>query len=91
MIVSWANDDAKQVFLGKAPRGVPGVILARARRLLAQLNAATTLGDMRSPPGNRLHKLEGGNIWSVSVNDQYRITFTWGADGPEAVWLGDYH
>jgi proteic killer suppression protein len=91
MIQSWGNVEAKEVFQGLAPRAVPGVILNRARRLLAQLNAAQAIGDMRAPPGNRLHKLEGGEVWSVSVNGQYRVTFQWGPKGPENVWLGDYH
>ena len=91
MIQSWTGQEAKAVFEGKAPRAVPSEILKRARRLLAQLDAAVVLGDMAAPPGNRLHKLEGGETWSVSVNMQYRITFTWGPKGPENVWLGDYH
>jgi plasmid maintenance system killer protein len=43
---------------------------------------------MRSPAGNRLHKV--GEVWSISVNMQFRITFVWGQDGPEQVWFGDY-
>jgi toxin HigB-1 len=48
---------------------------------------------MRAPPGNRLHQLTGDHWpeWSVSVNDQFRVTFVWGPDGPEHVWFGDYH
>lgn len=47
--------------------------------------------DLAAPPGNMLKKLEGGEHWSIRVNDQYRITFVWGAAGPEDVWFGDYH
>ncbi|MBJ7411754.1 MAG: type II toxin-antitoxin system RelE/ParE family toxin [Phenylobacterium sp.] len=91
VIQSWGNGDAEEVFKGRAPRGVPQQIIARARRILAALNAATAVGDMATPPGNRLHKLGGGETWAVRVNDQYRVTFVWGANGPEEVWLGDYH
>ena len=91
MIQSWGNDDAKEVFEGHEPRAVPNTILARARRLLAQLNAAQTIGDMRVPPGNELEKLKGTETWSLRVNRQYRVTFPWGPNGPEDVWLGDYH
>lgn len=61
--------------------------------MLARLDAAASIEDMRSPPGNRLHALTGDRVgeWSVSVNDQYRITFRWGPQGPEDVWFGDYH
>ena len=93
MIKGWGNDEAKEVFEGRAPRAVPADILKRARRVFAQLNAAATVQDMAAPPGNRLHKLAGDlkDYWSVSVNRQYRVTFKWGEDGPEEVWLGDYH
>nr|WP_312162228.1 hypothetical protein [Phenylobacterium sp.] len=29
--------------------------------------------------------------WSVRVNAQYRICFTWGPQGPEDVEFVDYH
>lgn len=93
MIHSWASRDLKDVFEGRLPKGFPPDLFKRARRVLAQLNAATAPEDMASPPGNRLHKLEGdlAGRWSVSVNAQFRITFIWGLQGPEDVWFGDYH
>lgn len=91
MIKSWGNVEAKEVFEGRAPRAIPADVLKRARRVLAQLNAAQSVGDMGSPPGNKLHKLGGSQTWAVRVNDQYRVTFQWGDEGPIGVWLGDYH
>ncbi len=93
MIQSWTSDQAKAVFEGRVPKGFPPDLARKTRRLLAQLNAAVTVDDMRLPPGNRLHALTGDRAgeWSVSVNDQFRITFVWGAAGPEQVWFGDYH
>lgn len=93
MIRSWKSDAARAVFLGQTPKGFPADLVRRTRRLLAQLNAVTDVAQMRIPPGNRLHALSGDRAgeWSVSVNDQFRITFRWGADGPEDVWFGDYH
>lgn len=90
MITSWGNNDAKEVFEGRAPRAIPADVLKRARRVLAMLNAAAQVMDMATPPGNRLKKI-GADTWSVRVNDQYRVTFTWGPAGPMEVWLGDYH
>ncbi len=93
MIRSWASASLQAVFEGRTPRGFPPDLLRRTRRLLAQINAAAGVEDLRAPPGNRLHRLTGDMTgrWSVSVNDQYRITFLWGPDGPEDVWFGDYH
>lgn len=90
-IQSWKSDEAKEVFEGGDPgKGFPQGLIRRLRRLLQRLDAAVVLGDMATPPSNRLHKL-AGDVWSVSVNDQYRVTFIWGDAGPEEVWFGDYH
>ncbi len=93
MIQGWASDEAKAVFEGRAPKGFPADLFKKTRRLLAQLNAAVSVEDMRLPPGNRLHALTADRAgqWSVSVNDQFRITFVWGPAGPQEVWFGDYH
>ena len=93
MIQSWKDRTAEAVFRGRAPKGFPADLLAATRRRLARLDSATTLEDLRSPPGNRLHALTGDRDgqWSISVNDQFRICFVWGANGPEDVEFVDYH
>lgn len=93
MIRSWKSQAAKQVFEGRAPKGFPSDLVKKTRRLLAQLNAVTTVEQLRYPPGNRLHLLAGdlAGSWSLSINDQFRIVFSWGPEGPEDVWFGDYH
>lgn len=93
MIKSWKSKDAKAVFEGQSPKGFPANLVSRTRMLLALLNAATDVEQLRSPPGNRLHQLTGdlAGHWSIAVNAQFRIVFIWGPDGPEEVWFGDYH
>lgn len=93
MIQSWKSDELKAVFEGNAPKGFPADLVKKTRRLLAQMSAATEVEQLRVPPGNRLHPLTGdlAGRWSLSVNDQYRLVFRWGPDGPEEVWFGDYH
>lgn len=93
MIQSWRTEAARLVFEGKTPKGFPADLARATRRRLAQLHAAATVEDLRSPPGNRLHKLEADRQgqWSISVNDQFRICFVWGPDGPEEVEFVDYH
>jgi proteic killer suppression protein len=61
-----------------------------ARRRLAQLDQAASVDDMRSPPRNRLDMVNG-NVWSICINMQYRITLICDSNGPEDVWMGDYH
>jgi toxin HigB-1 len=77
----------------RAPKGFPADLLSVARRKLVQLNAATSLGDLAVPPGNRLEPLRGDlqGYHSIRVNDQWRIVFRWRDAGPENVELVDYH
>ena len=57
------------------------------------LDAASVLTDLASPPGNRLEALGGARKgqYSIRINAQWRICFIWGAKGPEAVEIVDYH
>jgi proteic killer suppression protein len=93
-IQSWRSDEARAVFEGRSPgKGFPADLVRTLRRRLQQLDAAVAIDDLKTPPGNRLHQLVGDRAgeWSVSVNDQFRVTFRWGDAGPEQVWFGDYH
>jgi proteic killer suppression protein len=60
---------------------------------LVLINAAESINDLRVPPGNRLEKLAGSRVgqYSVRVNDQWRICFTWSTAGAGNVELVDYH
>lgn len=64
-----------------------------ARRKLRQLQIAGSLTDLRVPPGNRLEKLSGDRAgqYSIRINDQYRICFTWRQGVAGAVEIVDYH
>ena len=77
----------------RAPKGFPTAVAKVARRKLVQLNNATTLGDLVAPPGNRLEALRGdlAGKHSIRINDQWRIIFRWGGQGPEEVEIADYH
>lgn len=93
MIKSWVGKEAAAVWLRQRPKGLDDTVLFRLQRLLAQLDAAKSLQDLRSPPGNRLHKLRGDRRgqYSVSVNDQYRICFRWQDGDAHDVEFTDYH
>jgi len=93
MIQSWKGKYAEAVFTGHAPKGFPSDLLKAARRRLQALDAATTVEDLRTPPGNRLHQLtaDRNGQWSISINDQFRVCFVWGPSGPETVEIVDYH
>jgi proteic killer suppression protein len=57
------------------------------------LDAATTLEDLKSPPGNRLEKLAGNRAgqWSIRLNQQWRICFEWKGSDAYQVEIVDYH
>jgi proteic killer suppression protein len=92
MILSFNCSDTARLFeTGKAKRFTN--IRAVAERKLQMLDSAATLDFLRSPPGNRLEALTGDRAGqhSIRVNDQWRICFTWTADGPMGVVILDYH
>ena len=64
-----------------------------AQRKLRQLDIATELRDLTSPPGNHLEALKGDRKgqYSIRINDQWRMCFVWrGADAYD-VEIVDYH
>ncbi|WP_082190076.1 type II toxin-antitoxin system RelE/ParE family toxin [Frateuria defendens] len=88
----FASKDAEALFHGVRVRrfvSIEGV----ARRKLEYLDAAQTLDDLRSPPGNRLEALKGDRAgqYSIRVNDQFRICFVWKDGAAHAVEIVDYH
>ncbi len=97
MIVSFEDVGTEDVFNGndtrQSRRSCPRAIWHVARRKLDLLDAATDLGDLRIPPGNRLERLKGirNGQYSIRVNDQFRICFVWTDDGPDLVEITDYH
>lgn len=62
-------------------------------RKLAMLHAAGRIDDLRIPPNNRLEKLKGDRReqWSIRINDQWRICFTWKDGDARDVEIVDYH
>jgi len=77
MIKTFADRRAQDLYVtGKSTRFPPD-IAKRAARKLEYVDLATRLGDLRVPPGNRLHALERERAGqhSIAVNDQLRVCF----------------
>jgi proteic killer suppression protein len=93
MIRSYRDRKVEVVASGKAPKGFPADLAAVARRKLKWLDAATSLRDLASPPGNRLEALSGDRDGqhSIRINDQWRICFRWSDGGADDVEIVDYH
>ncbi|KKF00518.1 MULTISPECIES: type II toxin-antitoxin system RelE/ParE family toxin [Mycolicibacterium] len=93
MIRSFLDKDTEAVWERKFVKKFGPDLSKTAYRKLVVLNAATTLNDLRVPPGNRLEKLVGDRAGqhSIRINDQWRICFTWDATNADDVEIADYH
>ena len=94
MIASFGDKATESLFHEGTPKGrLPSQITSVALRKLDMLNAATQLGDLRSPPGNRLEAMKGdyAGKYSIRINDQWRIVFRWDGGDAYEVRIVDYH
>jgi proteic killer suppression protein len=92
VIKSFRDKDTQTLFEGRCPRRWQGISRV-AERKLVQLNAAATLDFLRAPPGNRLEALKGDRAgqFSIRINDQWRVCFSWAAGDVYDVEIVDYH
>ena len=94
VIVNFKSDETRLIFDGFTSRYYPLDIQKAALRKLLLLNAATSVNDLRTPPGNRLEKLVGDRMgqYSIRINGQWRICFVWtDENNADQVEIVDYH
>ena len=96
MITSFGDRRREDLFHGKVTnriRRLPKEIHEIATRKLDMINAAMTVGDLKSPPNNRLKPLRGDlkGFYSIRINDQWRIVFRWTHGDASEVKIVDYH
>ena len=93
MIVSYRDKRTRQFAEGKRIREF-AAIERRAEMKLDRLEAAGSIRDL-DLPGNRLEALKGDRkgLFSIRINDQWRICFEWppASPGPVNVEIVDYH
>ena len=93
MIKSFADAETEKVFNRQFSRRLPQTIQSVALRKLRMLNNAHALKDLRSPPANRLEKLDAKREGqhSIRINDQWRVCFVWQDGNAYDVEIVDYH
>ena len=97
MIQNFKTKGTEDVFNGirsrEARQTCPNDLWRVAARKLDQLDSVEMLNELRIPPGNRLEQLSGERKgqYSIRINDQYRICFSWTGSGPDQVEIVDYH
>lgn len=93
MILSFNDKDSEKIWNSEFTKRFPIEIQKKAKMKLEFLNAAKKVEELRIPPSNRLHVLLGDRKGqqSISVNDQFRICFTWENGNAYNVEVVDYH
>lgn len=76
MILSFKHKGLKLFFETGSTQGIQAIHKEKIREILTILNIMEDLSPL-SLPSYRLHKLKGNmsNIWSVTVQANWRITF----------------
>jgi proteic killer suppression protein len=95
VIASFGDQATSDLYHGvrsRRTRAFPADVVPPAIRKLDMVNAARTLLDLRSPPGNRLERLRGNlrGFRSIRINEQWRVIFQWAEGAAHGVRLIDY-
>lgn len=86
MIISYRDKATERFASGRHVKEFSG-FARQAEMRLDRLDAATSLADLAALPGNRLEALKGDRTgqFSIRINDQWRICFSWPAGSPGPV------
>lgn len=92
MILSFKDKESERLYEQGKSRRFSQVIRVSLRKLI-QLDEVIVLSDLAIPPGNRLEALKGDRLgqYSIRINDQFRICFSWNGKDAEDVEICDYH
>jgi len=90
MITSFGSKETEKIWNGIRVKKMPIEIQNIGRRKLRMLNNSQDIADLRIP---RLEKLTGKlkDFYSIRINKQWRIIFTWEKGNASEVEIIDYH
>ena len=93
MIISFGSKETEKIWNGDRVKNLPHEIQQIGRRKLRMLNNSQNLLDLKVPPSNKLEKLSGkmSDLYSIRINDQWRIIFKWEDGNANEVTIIDYH
>jgi proteic killer suppression protein len=93
VIKSFRCLDTEAIFNRERARKFGADIERAAFRKLLMIDAASVLGSLNVPPGNRLEALKGARKGqhSVRINDQWRVCFVWRDGHAYEVEIVDCH
>jgi proteic killer suppression protein len=92
VIRSFRSNKTERLFRRERVREFASIAAVALRRLVA-LDGAQALTDLLIPPSNRLEALSGDRKgqYSIRINDQYRICFTWRDGNAEDVEITKHY
>ncbi|MBT6880579.1 MAG: peptidase [Gammaproteobacteria bacterium] len=92
MIISFIHKGLAKFYKTGNASGIQAKHVNRLKLILSNLDQAEVPDDM-DLPGLSLHKLKGSrkDIWSVTVNGNWRVTFRFSGKNTEVVNYEDYH
>ncbi|NYZ69778.1 type II toxin-antitoxin system RelE/ParE family toxin [Endozoicomonas sp. SM1973] len=92
MIKSFKHKGLKKFFTTGSKAGIQATHASRLEVRLQALHTAMTIDDM-DMPGWGLHPLKGDrqDIWSISVNGNWRLTFQFENGNVYILDYEDYH
>ncbi len=93
MIISFKCKETEKIYNRSYSRKFPNDIQRVALRKLRMINHSQNLTDLKVPPGNRLEELKGKRkeLYSIRINNQWRICFKWHENNAYKVEIVDYH
>lgn len=93
MIKSFRCKETERLWGGLFSRKLPTDLQKRALKKLQLLHAAGAIEHLILPPSNRLEPLQGDRKgqWSLCINDQWRLCFSWQDGHAHGVEIIDYH
>jgi len=93
VIISFADKETQKIWNGMFSRKLPYEVQSLGLRKLIILHRSKDLNDLRVPPGNRLERLlaDRKGQYSIRINNQWRICFTWNNGNATGVEITDYH
>ena len=93
MIKSFATKETEKIWNGIKSKKFPSSIQQVARRKLRMINNSVNITDLKIPPANRLEKLKGDlkGLYSIRINDKFRIVFSWKTGNAYNLEIIDYH
>ncbi len=93
MLKSFRDRDTERLFQRQPVKKLGSDVQRTGLRKLRMLDAATILGDLRVPPGNRLERLKGDRDGqhSIRISKQWRVCFRWRSGDAYDVEIVDYH